>query len=268
MFERFLHAAPKPKAPVAAPQPQPQINPVPAVSAQTPQASVPEVPESVSQSPQAQEPLQEVRPEPMTDAINPSAKPPMSYNSGQKMNVSSAQVVPDLPDEEEDPEAALPVDEEPVTTPVPDPPSFLKSDEKSAQKSEVERAAEKIVSDAQTDQEILASNEKKSDVVRGESLHTVDFADIWFTPEGIAYVRDKETRFALIPIETADLDDFHAALEQGFTGQSSYAVKFAGDSYRVERVMTNDGVQFNCRKMPTSTPEIEDLGFAPPIVKH
>ena len=105
-------------------------------------------------------------------------------------------------------------------------------------------------------------------VVRGPNLHDTKFADIWFTPENIAYVRDIRTRFALTPIETPDLEDFRRALEQGFTGASSYAVKFAGDSYRVERVMTNDGVQFNCRKMPTETPEIESLGFADPIVKH
>ena len=105
-------------------------------------------------------------------------------------------------------------------------------------------------------------------VVRGTNLHDTRFADIWFTPENIAYVRDIRTRFALTPIETPDLPEFRQALEQGFTGASSYAIKFAGDSYRVERVMTNDGVQYNCRKMPTETPEIEALGFADPIVKH
>lgn len=105
-------------------------------------------------------------------------------------------------------------------------------------------------------------------VVRGPNLHDTRFSDIWFTPENIAYVRDIHTHFALAPIETPDLPEFRQALEQGFTGSSSYAIKFAGDSYRVERVMTNDGVQFNCRKMPASTPEIEELGFAEPIVKH
>ncbi len=108
----------------------------------------------------------------------------------------------------------------------------------------------------------------EKDIVRGDSLHTVDFADIWYTPEGNVFVRDKSTRFALTPIETPDLEEFHDVLEQGFSGQSSYAVRFAGDAYRVERVMTADGLQYNCRKMPTTTPEIETLGFAPPVVKH
>jgi len=99
-------------------------------------------------------------------------------------------------------------------------------------------------------------------------LHTVKFADIWFTPENIAYVRDVTTSFALRPIETGDLEDFKRALEQAFQGISSYAVQFGGDTYRVERVKTSDGIQYNCRKMPTECPEIETLGFAPAVVKH
>ncbi len=123
--------------------------------------------------------------------------------------------------------------------------------------------SEKPVFSNQPDQPV-----SEDGVVRGPNLHDTRFADIWFTPENIAYVRDMRTHFALTPIETPDLEDFRKALEQGYQGASSYAVKFAGDSYRVERVMTNDGIQFNCRKMPTETPEIETLGFSEPVVKH
>ncbi len=105
-------------------------------------------------------------------------------------------------------------------------------------------------------------------VIRGPNMHDTGFSDIWYTPEDIAYVRDPRTRFALIPFETPDLPDFKRTLEQGYTGMSSYAIAFAGDHYRVERIMTNEGVQYNCRKMPTTTPEIEQLGFDPAIVKH
>ncbi len=104
--------------------------------------------------------------------------------------------------------------------------------------------------------------------VTGAGLHEVGFSDIWYTPEDIAYVRDPRTRFALIPIVTPDLPDFKRILEQGYTGTSSYSVKFAGDYYRVERIMTKEGVQYNCRKMPNEAPEIEQLGFAPEIVNH
>ena len=105
-------------------------------------------------------------------------------------------------------------------------------------------------------------------VITGTSLHDTGFSDIWYTPEDIAYVRDPRTRFALIPIETPDLPDFKRALEQGYTGTSSYSVKFGGDYYRVERIVANEGPQFNCRKMPNKAPEIEQLGFAPEIIKH
>lgn len=105
-------------------------------------------------------------------------------------------------------------------------------------------------------------------VIKGPNMHDTGFSDIWYTPEDIAYVRDPRTRFALIPFETPDLPDFKRTLEQGYTGMSSYAISFAGDHYRVERIITNEGVQYNCRKMPTSTPEIEQLGFAPAIVRH
>lgn len=105
-------------------------------------------------------------------------------------------------------------------------------------------------------------------VIKADSLHSKGFSDIWYTPEDIAYVRDPRTHFALIPIETPDLPDFKKILTQGYTGSSSYSVQFNGDYYRVERIMTKEGVQFNCRKMPTSAPEIEQLGFAPEIIKH
>lgn len=115
---------------------------------------------------------------------------------------------------------------------------------------------------------IQASAPAEDDIVRGNTLHEVKFADIWYTPENVAYVRDVKTRFALTPIQTKDLEDFHRVLEQSYQGISSYAVKFGGDAYRVERVNTADGLQYNCRKMPTECPEIETLGFAPGVVKH
>ena len=105
-------------------------------------------------------------------------------------------------------------------------------------------------------------------VIRAPSLADISFADIWVTPERIAYIRDENTRFALIPLETDDLLDFHKSLEQGYTGSSSYALKFAGDTYRVERVLTISGIQFNCRKMPVHTPDVFDLGLPESIVEH
>lgn len=105
-------------------------------------------------------------------------------------------------------------------------------------------------------------------IVRAPSVSSIPFADLWFTPEKIAYIRDESTKFALIRFEADDLQDFLKALEQGYTGSSSYALKFAGESYRIERIITITGVQYNCRKMPTKTPDIFSLGLPEPIVNH
>ncbi len=98
-------------------------------------------------------------------------------------------------------------------------------------------------------------------VLRAASLKDVPFADIWVTPENVSYVRDDDTSFALIPIETHDMDDFKKLLEEGYTGASSYALKFGDESYRVERITTTTGIQYNCRKMPTETPDVYSLGL-------
>lgn len=106
------------------------------------------------------------------------------------------------------------------------------------------------------------------EVVRALSVSSVPFSDIWYTAEKIAYIRDENTRFALVPFVTEDMEDFYKALEQGYTGSSSYAIRFANESYRVERIMTLAGIQYNCRKMPTKVPDIYELGLPKHIVDY
>lgn len=105
-------------------------------------------------------------------------------------------------------------------------------------------------------------------IIKVPSLNSMFFADLWLTPEHVMYVRDENTKFALVPLETEDMFDFQKALEQGYTGSSSYSLKFAGEVYRVERILTISGIQYNCRKMPKNTPDIFDLGLPEPVVKH
>ncbi len=107
-----------------------------------------------------------------------------------------------------------------------------------------------------------------SHVIKVPSVSSIFFPDLWLTPEGVMFIRDERTKFALVPLQTDDQLDFEKALEQGYTGSSSYALKFAGESYRVERVVTTTGVQYNCRKMPKNTPDIYDLGLPEPVVKY
>lgn len=113
--------------------------------------------------------------------------------------------------------------------------------------------------------ELLGKDQK---IVRAPSVSSVPFSDIWYTAEHIAYIRDNATQFALVPFEADDLPEFHKALEQGFTGASSYSIRFAGESYRVERIITLSGPQYNCRKMPGSVPDIDTLGLPKHIVEY
>jgi twitching motility protein PilT len=105
-------------------------------------------------------------------------------------------------------------------------------------------------------------------IFKAKSIKDVPFSDIWLTPEKIAYIRDNKTKFALIPFETEDLSDFEKVLDQGYTGSASYAIRYQNESYRVERVVTTTGIQYNCRKMPVTTPSICKLGLPDPIVKY
>lgn len=123
----------------------------------------------------------------------------------------------------------------------------------------------KIESDLSPIERYLGPDPK---VVRAGSLSDVNFSDIWYTAEKIAYIRDQETKYALIPFEADDLPEFYKTLEQGFTGASSYAIRFAGETYRVERIMTLTGIQYNCRKMPTHVPDIDSLGLPKHVIDY
>lgn len=127
---------------------------------------------------------------------------------------------------------------------------------------DVQRIIDKMTAPTATNKTV------SSHMIKVPSVNSIFFPDLWLTPEGIMFIRDDHTKFALVPLETDDKLDFMKALEQGYTGSSSYALKFAGESYRVERIMTTTGVQYNCRKMPRSTPDIYDLGLPKPIIDY
>ena len=124
------------------------------------------------------------------------------------------------------------------------------------------------VSSAESDNPIDRVLGKDQKRIQTKSISDIPFSDIWYTAEKVAYIRDKSTKFALIPFESEDLEDFYKALEQGYTGQSSFAIRFAGEQYRVERIITLTGPQYNCRKMPGSVPDIFSLGLPKHIVDY
>lgn len=250
MFERFLNHSPKSEEAPAKAAPAP---------AAMPSQAAPEEPAAEPMN----EPLPEVRTETMSDSLNPDARPPMAHSPIPKEDLAE-----EIQENDLDNQAVSP----------PDPPSFLKTsalvddqddlDSSSYYSQSLDSNLDEPVKKKEVIQPSLHPGTSELRIVKGDTLHAIDFADIWYTPEGTAYVRDTNTYFALTPIEAGDLGDFHRALEQGYTGNSSYAVNFNNDIYRVERVMTLNGLQYNCRKMPKVTPEIETLGFAAPLVKH
>lgn len=159
---------------------------------------------------------------------------------------------------------------EPPAFDIPEPPAFntaaFAPTPPSISPTPIQQPKEEEVTQEITPHE--STNEDGKKVFKAKSIKDVDFSDIWLTPEKINYIRDKKTKFALIPFETEDADEFLKILEQGYTGSASYAVRYLNESYRVERVITSTGVQFNCRKMPTETPSIYKLGLPDPIVKY
>ncbi|MCQ2966177.1 MAG: GspE family protein [Alphaproteobacteria bacterium] len=94
------------------------------------------------------------------------------------------------------------------------------------------------------------------------------FSDIYYTPEGVIYVHDGETRFGLKPLEVEDANEFHQALENAFNGRSSYSMSYGTTMYRVERISTLTGIHYSARRMPRKTPDVVRLGLPEPITNH
>lgn len=115
---------------------------------------------------------------------------------------------------------------------------------------------------------IPSQQKEVQQIIKVPTLESLPFADLWFTPEKIAYIRDERTKCALIRIVSDDLNDFHTALEEKFKGSPSYALKFGTITYRVERIITSTGPQYNCRRMPNTIPKLYELGLPSVILNH
>ena len=99
-------------------------------------------------------------------------------------------------------------------------------------------------------------------------IDDVWFSDIYFTPEKVAYVHDKQSQFGLKVFDAPDLMDFHKALEENFQGASSYSMHYGTSTYRVERIKTVTGIHYTARRMPHEIPDIYQLGIPEPLVNQ
>lgn len=229
--------APSPQ-PTPAPQPAPRISPIPS----SPVASTPSMP----------------RPAAATPVSSPAPAASMPVSSVPPATSTNIYARPTQPAEpEKEATGVTPVSEKQAPTI-----KLTQSNVAKTASPEVQRILEKMKAPTASTKNISPH------VIKVPSLNSIFFPDLWLTPEGVMFIRDERTKFALVPLQTDDQLDFEKALEQGYTGSSSYALKFAGESYRVERVVTTTGVQYNCRKMPRSTPDIYDLGLPEPVINY
>ncbi len=215
-------------------------------------------------------PVQTGAAQPQRIATNPAQQPataqPTAAPQMPQQTTASTQQATDTPTPEQtQPEVTAPI----APSPAPDYSKYAPSPEqRQATQKPVEEETVTVETKEHNYEPYTDTLPDGKRVFRAKSVSHVNFADCWFTPENILYIRDKATKFALIPFEAEDADEFYRTLEQGYTGASSYAIRFLGEQYRVERIMTTTGVQYNCRKMPTSTPNLFKLGIPDPITKY
>jgi len=108
----------------------------------------------------------------------------------------------------------------------------------------------------------------EKEVFTDKDLDELSFSDIYFTPEKVAYIQNKESRWGLKAIETPDLKEFYKTLQSGFTKNSSYSICYKKSLYRVERVKTVTGVHYSARRMPEKTPDLKGLGYPEYLIKY
>jgi twitching motility protein PilT len=96
----------------------------------------------------------------------------------------------------------------------------------------------------------------------------LNFSDLYYTPEHIAYIPDKRLNGALIVVEPDDLQEYVQALESCYTGSVSYSMVYDGVIFRIERTMTLTGPLYSARRMPRRVPDISRLGLPDAITNH
>lgn len=89
-----------------------------------------------------------------------------------------------------------------------------------------------------------------------------NFSDIYITPDKTCYIWSQKSNSGLAVAEFTDLDEFITEVIEKYDGLlNSYSLHYKGRDYRIERTVALAGEQYCARKMPTTIPDLEKLGF-------
>ncbi|MBR5599352.1 MAG: Flp pilus assembly complex ATPase component TadA [Alphaproteobacteria bacterium] len=93
-------------------------------------------------------------------------------------------------------------------------------------------------------------------------INDVKFSDLYITPNKTCFMWSGKSSSGLKVANFIDLEDFINEVISGYDGHnSSYSVYFKEYYYRIERTVALEGEQYCARKMPTSVPNLEQLGL-------
>ena len=99
-------------------------------------------------------------------------------------------------------------------------------------------------------------------------INTVNFSDVYITPDKKTYIWGGKTNAGLMEVSFEDAAEFITMIENSYSGNTSYLVQYNGRNYRVERTIATGGEQFCARKMPTTVPNLRDLGLPTGVYNH
>ncbi len=100
-------------------------------------------------------------------------------------------------------------------------------------------------------------------------INEVKFSDVYVTPDKKCYIWSGRTNCGLKIVTFDDFEEFFNQLEGAYDGENrSYLLNYKGRNYRVERTIALEGVNYCARKMPTSVPNLKDLGMPYRVYEH
>ncbi len=100
-------------------------------------------------------------------------------------------------------------------------------------------------------------------------INDVKFSDVYVTPDKKCYIWSGRTNCGLKIVTFDDFNEFLVELEKAYDGENrSYLLNYKGRNYRVERTIALEGVNYCARKMPTTVPNLKDLGLPYRVYEH